>query len=79
MVTKSKKATTKKGRVNVGKLKLNKETVKDLTGGEGKQVKGGLVVTVHYLCVPVQTVACITAVCVTNDTCCPKAGCGPSR
>jgi hypothetical protein len=32
----------KKGRVNVGKLKFNKETVKDLVGNEGKQIKGGL-------------------------------------
>ena len=32
----------KKGRVKVGKLKFNKETVKDLVGNEGKQIKGGL-------------------------------------
>ncbi len=41
MVTKSKKTGAKKGRVKVGKLKLNKETVKDLTGSEGKKIKGG--------------------------------------
>ena len=43
MVTKSNTSGgQKKSRVKVGKLKLNKETVKDLTGGKQKQVKGGL-------------------------------------
>lgn len=47
MVTKSKKQTAgekeqKKSRVKVGKLKLNKETVKDLTGSDEKKVKGGM-------------------------------------
>jgi hypothetical protein len=45
MVTKSKKITgekeQKKGRVKVGELKLNKETVKDLTGDEARRIKGG--------------------------------------
>ena len=46
MVTKNRKQTTgkkqaKRGRVQVGKLKLNKETVKDLTGAEAKRIKGG--------------------------------------
>jgi hypothetical protein len=48
MVTKSKKASAQesareeqKGRVKVGKLKLNRETVKDLTGGKQKQIRGG--------------------------------------
>jgi hypothetical protein len=40
MVTKN-KTGEKRGKVKVGKLKLNKETVKDLTGGEQKQLKGG--------------------------------------
>jgi hypothetical protein len=36
------KATKKKGsRVKVGKLKLSKETVKDLTKTEVKKIKGG--------------------------------------
>jgi hypothetical protein len=30
-----------KGRVKVGKLKLNKETVKDLTGREADKIRGG--------------------------------------
>lgn len=30
-----------KSRVKVGKLKLNKETVKDLSNKEAKQIKGG--------------------------------------
>lgn len=38
MVTKSKSA---KKPVKVGKLKLNKETVKDLTAKDAKKVKGG--------------------------------------
>ena len=42
MVTKS-KAGQKKGRVKVGKLKLNKETVKDLTASEKKKVKGAVI------------------------------------
>jgi hypothetical protein len=42
MVTKSKNQTAKKSRVKVGKLKLNKERVKDLSGGEKRGVKGGL-------------------------------------
>jgi len=42
MVNKSKKsAGGKKGGVKLGKLKLNKETVKNLTGGESKKIKGG--------------------------------------
>ncbi len=40
MVTKS-KTGGKKGKVTIGKLKLNRETVKDLTGGEERQIKGG--------------------------------------
>ncbi len=44
MVTKKKSTgekEEKKGRVKVGKLKLNRETVTDLTGGEQKKIKGG--------------------------------------
>lgn len=43
MVTKAKKDAggEKHSRVRVGKLKLNKETVKDLGGEEAKQIKGG--------------------------------------
>ena len=43
MVTKSRSAgTKKKSTVKVGKLKVTKETVKDLSGVERKNVKGGL-------------------------------------
>ena len=42
MVTK-KKST--KGRVKVGKLKLKKETVKDLGRGEAGKIKGGYIGT----------------------------------
>jgi hypothetical protein len=31
----------KKGRVELNQLKLNKETVKDLSGSEAKKIKGG--------------------------------------
>ena len=44
MVTKKKKTDeteAKKGRVKVGKLQLNKETVKDLATNEEKMVRGG--------------------------------------
>jgi hypothetical protein len=40
MVNKSKKATSG-GRAQVGKMKLSKETVKDLSSAEKKQIKGG--------------------------------------
>ncbi len=33
--------STGKAKVKVGKLQVNKETVKDLTKGEAKKVKGG--------------------------------------
>ena len=42
MVTRSKNVGAKKGRVKVGKLKLNTETVKDLSGDRQKKVKAGL-------------------------------------
>ena len=42
MVTKSKKTGEKKGRIKVGKLKLNKETVKNLSATDQKQIKGAL-------------------------------------
>jgi hypothetical protein len=44
MVSKKKNANDKqetKARVKVGKLQLNKETLRDLTAAEHKQVKGG--------------------------------------
>jgi hypothetical protein len=41
MVTKSKASKKQKSRVKVGKLKLNKETIKDLSGKEAKGIKGG--------------------------------------
>ena len=41
MVTKSRNAGAKKGKVKVGKLNLKKETVKNLSGSEKRNVKGG--------------------------------------
>ncbi len=44
MVTKAKQTSKQeegKGRVKVGKLKLNRETVKELTASEEEQLKGG--------------------------------------
>lgn len=46
MVTKSKKQNGGKkeqGRVKVGKLKLNKETLNDLSASGKKQIKGGAI------------------------------------
>ena len=51
MVTKRKSTSekeVKKGRVKVGKLKFNKETVKNLVGKEEKQIKGGAVQPLIY-------------------------------
>ena len=42
MVTKSKKTGAAKGKVKVGKLNLEKETLKDLTTSKKRQIKGGL-------------------------------------
>jgi natural product precursor len=64
MVTKSKTDGTKKGRIKVGKLKLNKETVKDLTSKEAKQIKGGTDTIVGCIAVTVAaTVGVSLAVC----------------
>jgi hypothetical protein len=42
MTTKKKDgASEKKGRVKIGKLRVNKETVEDLTNKEAEQIKGG--------------------------------------
>jgi len=43
MVTKSRKTATseKKGRVKVGNLHLNKETVTDLSASQQRQIQGG--------------------------------------
>ena len=41
MAGKGQKKSTGKAKVKVGKLQVNKETVKDLTKGEAKKVKGG--------------------------------------
>jgi natural product precursor len=45
MVTKSRKGSTgaKRGRVKLGKLKLKKETVKNLSESEVKNIKGGAI------------------------------------
>ena len=49
MVTKT-KTGQKKGKVKVGNLKLNKETVKDLSAGEQEKVKGGIVPNITPKC-----------------------------
>ena len=38
---KTKEKTPAEGRLKLGKLQLGKETIKDLTPGDQKQVKGG--------------------------------------
>jgi hypothetical protein len=51
MVTKSRNAGTKKaGKVRVGKLKLKKETVRDLLRSEKKGVKGGVASSPNACC-----------------------------
>ena len=55
MVTKS-KTVAGKGKVKVGKLKVNKETVKDLTADEKKQVKGGKLTGTGIICPTIKTV-----------------------
>ena len=64
MVTKSKKKATgakaqKKGRVKVGKLQVNRETIKDLSDEEARRVRGGIgpdlgvkVVKIKVTCIP---------------------------
>ena len=42
MVTKSSEGPKKKGKTKVGKLKLNRETLKNLSAKEQEEVKGGL-------------------------------------
>jgi hypothetical protein len=42
MVTKT-KTGKKKGKVKVSKLKVNKETVNDLTGAQKKNIRGGAI------------------------------------
>ncbi len=41
MVIKNQTATKKRQKTNVGDLKLNKETVRDLSKQETKKIKGG--------------------------------------
>jgi len=69
MVTRSKKQNTsekKKGRVKVGKLKLNKETIKDLTDSEQKRAKGGIRAVDEDHSKPVEN--CLSYTCVTVCT-----------
>ncbi len=47
----------KKGQVKVGKLKVNRETVKNLTTAEKKQVKGGIAIRPKTLA-PTGTAGC---------------------
>ena len=66
MVTKKKstEADEETGRVKVRKLPLNKETVKDLTPGEKKQIGGGLslatIGSAVKSVVPLRTTGCPT-------------------
>jgi hypothetical protein len=51
MVNKKRTTSEQKGRVKVGKLKLNKQKVKDLSGNDAKKIKGGLKPTVTGTCI----------------------------
>ncbi|GEM_PF-5635797 len=62
-----KKKTSDK-KVNVSKLKVNKETVKDLTDDEAKKVKGGVGGDLgHHVTIPAQ--------CYTSGFCDKDAAC----
>lgn len=63
MVAKKKTTSkaTKKSRVKVGKLKVNKETVKNLSDKESKQVKGG--VGARKPCAPSLVTTCPGVLC----------------
>ena len=70
MVAKRKRGQ-KAGKVRIGKLKLDKETIKDLTPSQGKMVKGG----VAGLAVKRdQTFSC-NGVCTYTTACATCAGC----
>ena len=56
MVAKN-KTVGKRGKVEVGKLNLKKETVKDLPGSQQKQIKGGL--TLHPMACSRNASGCI--------------------
>ncbi len=51
--SKKQRAGKKKGRVKVGRLKVNKETVKDLSSREEKSVKAGAGLMGSYGCIKV--------------------------
>jgi len=57
MVTKKKSTgeqEASKGRVKVGKLQLDKETVKDLTDSKQRQIKGGWIRASYNVCGPTE-------------------------
>ena len=69
MVTKAKTASAGKGHVKVGKLQLNRETVKNLTDSEQKGIKGGVAPKPVPNPVPITVVfgSCAAVSC--GDTC----------
>jgi hypothetical protein len=61
----TKTAKTGKGALKVGKLVLNKETVKDLTSPEAKKIKGGKIAETgdcpsHACTASINAPACVT-------------------
>lgn len=71
MVTRSKKQNAseredKKARVSIDKLKLSKETIRDLTDSEQKQARGGIRVAGEDHSNPVAN--CLSFTCVTVCT-----------
>jgi hypothetical protein len=71
MVTRSKKQNTseqeeKEGRVKIEKLKLNKETIKDLTDSEKRRARGGIRAVDEEHSNPVAN--CLSFTCVTVCT-----------
>ena len=70
MTTKKKESMSeKKSRVKVGKLKLNKESVKELTDSEGKAVQGGAELLGTLIFCPTDNCATV------GDGTCARNGC----
>ena len=57
-------ASEKKGRVKISKLRVNKETVKDLTDKEAERIKGGYGVSGGVNCARPSQTGCSLSQCI---------------
>jgi len=64
MVTSKSKSGQKKGKVKSGKLRLNRETVKDLTSEEQKMVRGGVTLGPTKDCTIASVCRCSASLCI---------------